>query len=112
MSFEMILGNRNVTNPPENKEASADEQNISNSEPEKPHNHAAIQKMIDSNNILMKNFNECIHKSEVMDYEVKSCCHGTEKRRGLTCLRFGHLDLNPLVCSLCRFSEFREEASQ
>lgn len=111
MSFEIVLGNRVVTNLPENKETSADEQNISNSEPEKPHNHEAIQKMIDSNNVLLDPWNKCRYKSDIMEYTVKDpCgCRSPETRLGHTCLLLGILDLNPLHCSLCKKFTPREE---
>lgn len=90
MSFEIVYGGKEKENPPEN--ATANE----------PYNKEAIKKLEDSNNVLMEPWNLCKYKSEVMEYTVKSCCRGQETRRGHTCLLIGTLDLNPLICSLCK----------
>lgn len=97
--FEMVLGDK-IVSPLENNQNPADSPKKIEG-PELPYNHEAIDNMRQNNNILMLHWDTCKFKSDVMEYEVKSCCHGTERRRGICCTLLGTLDLNPMVCSLC-----------
>lgn len=68
-----------------------------------------VQKQIDSNNIVIENWNNCKHRSEKHEYEVQSCCRGLEKHTGYVCYKLEIKDLTPIVCSRCGFCENKNQ---
>ena len=60
-----------------------------------------IKRQIDSNNILMDNWNNCKHRSDKTEYTVKTCCSGFEQHVGYQCFKLDIKDLTPQICSRC-----------
>lgn len=91
MSFEIEIGGENP-----DKQQPLDESS------EVP----SVQKQIDSNNILLNNWNSCKHRSSKIEYTKPSCCgRSNETVVGYKCYKLEILDLTPLICERCNFQE-------
>lgn len=68
-----------------------------------------VEKQIASNNIVMDNWLNCKHRSEKMEYTVKTCCAGQQNVIGYQCFKLEIKELTPQICSRCNHCDKKEE---